>query len=289
MKNKNIKAISLLTSISLLFGGITSFAAVQDNSTHETGETVHEDVKTEYVDIVEPNGEYLIADGKIQVNIDETGKVVSVDNLKPNKIKIEFVEVINGGLAQCYISTDGLGSSGMIAPTNEYGKLQAVSQVIVHYSAIPFVSPSVRIDHDHESEFRFTIKDLQPDETIFQQLEMKDIFRIDVDENGKYYTITMLDKCYEIEFIHDTQHREIVENSGVITNLPVNDEIIIYIHLKDICRPDVTPDLTPETPDAPEEPKLPEILPSTGLEALGYAGIGLGLAGLGLVFSRKRK
>ena len=65
MKNKNIKAISLLTSISII-RGITSFAAVQDNSTHETGETVHEDVKTEYVDIVEPNGEYLIADGKIK-------------------------------------------------------------------------------------------------------------------------------------------------------------------------------------------------------------------------------
>ena len=275
--------------VALLATGTVALGAVQDNSTHGTDETVHEDVKTEYVDIVEPNGEYLVADGKIQVNIDETGKVVSVDNLKPNKIKVEFVEVINGGLAQCYISTDGLGSSGMIAPTNEYGKLQTVSQVIVHYSAIPFVSPSVRIDHDHDSEFKFTIKDLQPDETIFQQLEMKDIFKVEADENGKYYTFTLLDKCYEVVFIHDTNHREIIDGSGVIKNLPVNDEIIIYINMKDMCKPDVTPDLTPETPDAPEEPKLPEFLPDTGFEALTYAVVGLGLAGLGLVVSKKRK
>ena len=275
--------------VALLATGTVALGAVQDNSTHGTDETVHEDVKTEYVDIVEPNGEYVVADGKIQVKIDETGKVVSVDNLKPNKIKVEFVEVINGGLAQCYISTDGLGSSGMIAPTNEYGKLQTVSQVIVHYSAIPFVSPSVRIDHDHDSEFKFTIKDLQPDETIFQQLEMKDIFKVEADENGKYYTFTLLDKCYEVVFIHDTNHREIIDGSGVIKNLPVNDEIIIYINMKDMCKPDVTPDLTPETPDAPEEPKLPEFLPDTGFEALTYAVVGLGLAGLGLVVSKKRK
>ena len=275
--------------VALLATGTVALGAVQDNSTHGTDETVHEDVKTEYVDIVEPNGEYVVADGKIQVKIDETGKVVSVDNLKPNKIKVEFVEVINGGLAQCYISTDGLGSSGMIAPTNEYGKLQTVSQVIVHYSAIPFVSPSVRVDHDHDSEFKFTIKDLQPDETIFQQLEMKDIFKVEADENGKYYTFTLLDKCYEVVFIHDTNHREIIDGSGVIKNLPVNDEIIIYINMKDMCKPDVTPDLTPETPDAPEEPKLPEFLPDTGFEALTYAVVGLGLAGLGLVVSKKRK
>ena len=274
--------------VALLATGTVALGAVQDNSTHGTDETVHEDVKTEYVDIVEPNGEYLVADGKIQVKIDETGKVVSVDNLKPNKIKVEFVEVINGGLAQCYISTDGLGSSGMIAPTNEYGKLQTVSQVIVHYTAIPFVSPSVRIDHDHDSEFKFTIKDLQPDETIFQQLEMKDIFKVEADENGKYYTFTLLDKCYEVVFIHDTNHREIIDGSGVIKNLPVNDEIIIYINMKDMCKPDVTPDLTPETPDTPEEPKLPEFLPDTGFEALTYAVVGLGLAGLGLVVSKKR-
>ena len=275
--------------LALLTTGTVALGAVSDNSTHTTEQHVHEDVKTEYVDIVEPNGEYVVADGKIQVKIDETGKVVSVDNLKPNKIKVEFVEVINGGLAQCYISTDGLGSSGMIAPTNEYGKLQTVSQVIVHYTAIPFVSPSVRIDHDHDSEFKFTIKDLQPDETVFQQLEMKDVFKIEVDENGKYYTFTLLDKCYEVVFIHDTNHREIIDGSGVIKNLPVNDEIIIYINMKDMCKPDVTPDLTPETPDTPDTPKLPEFLPDTGFEALTYAVVGLGLAGLGLVVSKKRK
>ena len=283
------KTVQVLLLVALLGSPLISKAAVSDNSTHTTEQHIHEDVKTEYVDIVEPNGEYIIADGKIQVNIDETGKVVSVDNLKPNKIKLEFVEVIHGGITQCYISTDGLGSSGMIAPKNEYGKLQTVSQVIVHYTAIPFVSPSVRIDHDHETEFKFTVQNLQPNETVTQQKDMKDVFKIEVDENGLYYTITLLDKCYEIVYIHDTNHREIIDGSGVIKNLPVNDEVIVYINMKDICKPDVTPDLTPETPDAPEEPKLPEFLPDTGLQGIAYGLVGLGLVGVGLIGANKKR
>lgn len=284
------KTMAVAMMMALLVGGNTSFAAVSDNSTHSTEQHIHEDVKTEYIDIVEPSGEYVVADGKIQVKIDETGKVVSVDNLKPNKVKVEFVDIINGELTQCYVSTDGLGSNGMIAPTNEFGKLQTVSQVIVHYTAIPFVSPSVRIDHDHDSEFKFTVQNLQPGETVIQQQNMKDVFKIEVDENGKYYTFTLLDKCYEVVFIHDTNHREIIDGSGVIKNLPVNDEIIIYINMKDMCKPDVTPDLTPETPDAPEEPKLPEFLPETGLQELACGVVvGLGLVGVGVAVSRKRK
>ena len=283
------KTMAVAMVMALLMGGTTSFAAVNDNSTHGTEQQIHENVKTEYIDIVEPNGEYMVANGKIQVKIDETGKVVSVDNLKPNKIKIEFVDIINGGLAQCYVSTDGLGSNGMIAPTNEFGKLQTVSQVIVHYSAIPFVSPSVRIDHDHETEFKFTVQNLQPGETVIQQQNMKDVFKIEVDENGLYYTITSLDKCYEIVYIHDTNHRKIIDGSGVIKNLSVNDEVIVYINMKDTCKPDVKPELTPETPETPEEPKLPEFLPDTGLKGLLYGVVGLGLAGLGVAVNRKRK
>lgn len=283
------KPLTTLAVLLALASPLTTLAAVNDNSTHSTEQHVHEDVKTEYIDIVEPNGEYIVADGKIQVKIDETGKVVSVDNLKPNKIKVEFVDIINGGLAQCYVSTDGLGSNGMIAPTNEFGKLQPVSQVIIHYSAIPFVSPSVRIDHDHETEFKFTVQNLQPSETVIQQQDMKDVFKIEVDENGLYYTITLLDKCYEIVYIHDTNHREIIDGSGTIKNLPVNDEVIVYINMKDICKPDVKPELTPETPETPEEPKTPEFLPDTGFELIAYGVIGLGLAGLGIKLNKKRK
>ena len=147
----------------------------------------------------------------------------------------------------------------------------------------------MRIDHDHETEFKFTVQNLQPSETVFQQQNMKDVFKIEVDENGLYYTITLLDKCYEIVYIHDTNHREVIDGSGVIKNLPVNDEVIIYINMKDMCKPDVTPDLTPETPDTPEEPKLPEFLPNTGFELVTYGVVGLGLAGLGITISRKRK
>ena len=280
---------ALLLVVALLGSPLISKATVSDNSTHSTEQHVHEDVKTEYIDIVEPNGEYIVADGKIQVKIDETGKVVSVDNLKPNKIKVEFVEVVHGGIAQCYISTDGLGSGGMIAPMNELGKLQPVSQVIVHYSAIPFVSPSVRIDHDHETEFKFTVQNLQPNETVIQQQDMKDVFKIEVDENGLYYTITLLDKCYEIVYIHDTDHREVVDGSGVIKNLPVNDEVIIYVNVQDICKPDVKPELTPETPETPEQPKVPEFLPETGFNGLLYGVFGLGLVGVGLVTVNKKR
>ena len=281
---------TVLFLLALLATGTVALAQVNDNSTHNTETVVHTEAdQTEYVDIVEPNGEYVLANGKIQVNIDETGKVVSVDNLKPNKVKIEYVDVIGGSLAQCYVSVDGLGSGGMIAPTNEYGKLQTVSQVVVHYSYIPFESPSVRIDHDHETEFVFTIKDLQPNDMVLQQKDLKDVFKVEVDENGQYYTITLLDKCYEIVYIHDTNHREIVDGSGVIKNLPVNDEVIIYINMKDMCKPDVLPDLTPEQPDAPEEPKVPEFLPDTGFEVLAYAVAGLGLAGVGLLVGKKRK
>lgn len=283
------RTVQALLLVALLGSPLTTLAAVSDNSTHSTEQHIHEDVKTEYIDIVEPNGEYIVADGKIQVKIDETGKVVSVDNLKPNKIKVEFVDIIYGELTQCYVSTDGLGSNGMIAPTNEFGKLQPVSRVIVHYSAIPFVSPSVRIDHDHETELKFTVQNLQPGETVIQQQDMKDVFKIEVDENGLYYTITLLDKCYEIVYIHDTNHREIIDGSGVIKNLPVNDEVIVYINMKDMCKPDVTPELTPETPDAPEEPKLPEFLPDTGLQGIAYGVIGLGLVGVGLVGANKKR
>jgi uncharacterized protein YuzE len=283
------RTVQALLLVALLGSPLISKAAVSDNSTHSTEQHIHEDVKTEYIDIVEPNGEYIVADGKIQVKIDETGKVVSVDNLKPNKIKVEFIDIINGGITQCYTSTDGLGSGGMIAPKNEYGKLQTVSQVIVHYTAIPFVSPSVRIDHDHETEFKFTVQNLQPNETVTQQKDMKDVFKIEVDENGLYYTITLLDKCYEIVYIHDTDHREIVDGSGVIKNLPVNDEVIVYINMKDICKPDVEPELTPETPETPEQPKVPEFLPETGFGGLLYGVFGLGLVGVGLVTVNKKR
>ena len=46
----------------------------------------------------------------------------------------------------------------MIAPTNEYGKLQTVSQVIVHYSAIPFVSPSVELTMTMNSDIDLQLK-----------------------------------------------------------------------------------------------------------------------------------
>ena len=56
-----------------------------------------------------------------------------------------------------------------------------------------------------------------------------------------------------------------------------------------MCKPDVTPDLTPETPDTPEEPKLPEVLPDTVLQGLAYALVGLGLVGVGFVGANKKR
>ena len=52
MKNKTM-AVAMV--MALLVGGNTSFAAVNVNSTHGIEQHIHEDVKTEYIDIVEPS------------------------------------------------------------------------------------------------------------------------------------------------------------------------------------------------------------------------------------------
>ena len=62
------KPLTTLAVLLALVSPLTTLAAVSDNSTHNTEQHIHEDVKTEYIDIVEPNGEYVVADGKIQVN-----------------------------------------------------------------------------------------------------------------------------------------------------------------------------------------------------------------------------
>ena len=44
----------------------------------------------------------------------------------------------------------------------------------------------------------------------------------------------------------------------------------------------------PEQPE-PEQPKVPEFLPETGLQGLAYGVIGLGLVGVGLVGTNKKR
>ena len=97
MKMKN-KTMAVAMVMVLLMGGTTSFAAVNDNSTYGTEQHVHENVKTEYIDIVEPNGEYTVANGKIQVKIDETGKVLDttgavLTNVKSTDAFIDYITI----------------------------------------------------------------------------------------------------------------------------------------------------------------------------------------------------
>ena len=50
------KTVQALLLVALLGSPLTTLAAVSDNSTHSTVKHIHEDVKTEYIDIVEPSG-----------------------------------------------------------------------------------------------------------------------------------------------------------------------------------------------------------------------------------------
>ena len=119
------KPLTTLAVLLALVSPLTTLAAVSDNSTHATEQHIHEDVKTEYIDIVEPNGEYVVADGKIQVKIDETGKVVSVDNLKPNKIYSYISDnyVLNNKIKDIAVSLCGTYLDEVINPLSAIGRM----------------------------------------------------------------------------------------------------------------------------------------------------------------------
>ena len=251
----------------------------------------HEASLSEKIDSPQANGEYYVANGAIKVTTDSENKLASVEVIDATRAVLTHVHVKASDGFRCYESTDGFGASNMYGNTNKHGKIQEISHITIFYHEVhepAFGVPGVLIDHDHETDYRFELENPQPGQ---EYLGDDGKVKITVSEDGETYKVEILDKCWDLEYIHDTEHRDVPDGTGVVTDLPVNDTIIIYINEKDICKPDVIPPVEPQEPvvPEPEEPKVPEFLPETGLQGLAYGVFGLGLAGLGIKLNKKRK
>ena len=291
---------ALLTTL-LLVSPLVAQATVNEGVSYEGNDSntsiqseKHEASLSEKIDSPQANGEYYVANGAIKVTTDSENKLASVEVVDATKAVLTHVHVKASDGFRCYESTDGFGASGLWGNVNKHGKIQEISHITVFYHEVhepEFVVPEIVIDHDHETDYRFDLENPQPGQ-VYVGDDSK--VKITVSEDGETYKVEILDKCWDLEYIHDTEHRDIPDGTGVVTNLPVNDTIIIYINEKDICKPDVIPPVTPQEPvvpeqPEPEEPKVPEFLPETGLQGLAYGVVGLGLVGLGLVGTNKKR
>ena len=291
---------ALLTTL-LLVSPLVAQATVNEGVSYEGSDSntsiqneKHEASLSEKIDSPQANGEYYVANGAIKVTTDSENKLASVEVVDPLRAVLTHIHVKASDGFRCYESTDGFGASGLWGNVNNKGKIQEISHITVFYHEVHepgFVVPGVVIDHDHETDYRFELENPQPGQ---EYLGDDGKVKITVSEDGKTYKVEVLDKCWDLEYIHDTEHRDVPDGTGVVTDLPVNDTIIIYINEKDICKPDVIPPVTPQEPvvpeqPEPEEPKVPEFLPETGLQGLAYGVFGLGLAGLGIKLNKKRK
>ena len=288
---------ALLTTL-LLVSPLVAQATVNEGVSYEGNDSntsiqseKHEASLSEKIDSPQANGEYYVANGAIKVTTDSENKLASVEVVDATKAVLTHVHVKASDGFRCYESTDGFGASGLYGNVNNKGKIQEISHITVFYHEVhepEFVVPEVVIDHDHETDYRFELENPQPGQ---EYLGDDGKVKITVSEDGETYKVEILDKCWDLEYIHDTEHRDVPDGTGVVTDLPVNDTIIIYINEKDICKPDVIPPVEPQEPvvPEPEEPKVPEFLPETGLQGLAYGVFGLGLAGLGVKLNKKRK
>ena len=139
---------------------------------------------------------------------------------------------------------------------------------------------------DHDTEIKHEL-DIVPGTTT----EVEDgKISVEFTEDG-YAIIKVLDKCINVEFVHGNEHYDADGNGWIKVPVDKVDEIKIFISIDETCKPDVIPPVTPQEPvvPEPEEPKVPEFLPETGLQGLAYGVVGLGLAGLGIKLNKKRK
>lgn len=288
------KTVQALLLVALLGSPLISKAAVNEGKPFEGNDSntsiqseYHEPSLSEKIDSPKANGEYYVANGAIKVTTDSENKLASVEVVDPTKAVLTHVHVKAGNGFRCYESTDGFGASGLWGNTNKHGKIQEISHITIFYHEV-HVPESEAPKCEHETDYKFEVENPQPGQTYVGDYEK---IKVTISEDGETYKVQILDKCWDLEYIHDTEHRDIPDGTGVVTDLPVNDTIIIYVNEKDICKPDVIPPVTPQEPvvPEPEEPKVPEFLPETGLQGLAYGVVGLGLAGLGLAVSKKRK
>ena len=330
------KPLTTLAVLLALTSPLAVKAAVSEGVSHEGNDSntsiqgeKHEASLSEKIDSPQANGEYYVANGAIKVTTDSENKLASVEVVDPLRAVLTHIHVKASDGFRCYESTDGFGASGLYGNVNNKGKIQEISHITVFYNEVhepEFVVPEVVIDHDHETDYRFELEDPQPGQ---EYLGDDGKVKITVSEDGETYKVEVLDKCWDLEYIHDTEHRDVPDGTGTVTDLPVNDKIIIYINEDETCKlpeepttptdpvvpsepqeptepsepqePDVPvvpeepkdelPQPQPQEPvvPEPEEPKTPEFLPETGLEGIACALFGTGLVGLGVKLNKKRK
>ena len=288
------KTVQALLLVALLGSPLISKAAVGEGKPFEDNDSntsiqseYHEPSLSEKIDSPQANGEYYVANGAIRVTTDSENKLASVEVVEPERAVLTHVHVKAGNGFMCYESLDGFGASNMYGNTNKHGKIQEISHITIFYYEV-HVPKSEAPKCEHETDYKFEVENPQPGQTYVGDYEK---IKVTISEDGETYKVQILDKCWDLEYIHDTEHRDIPDGTGVVTDLPVNDTIIIYVNEKDICKPDVIPPVTPQEPvvPEPEEPKVPEFLPETGLEGIACALFGTGLVGLGIKLNKKRK
>ena len=281
------KTMAVAMMMALLVGGNTSFAAVNDavhfegNDSNTSIESEHhEGAMSDKIDNPQANGEYFVANGAIKVTTDAENKIASVEVVDENRAVLVTVHVKAGNGFNCYISSDGLGASGLFGGTNKHGKIQEISHITVFYHEV-HVPEHEAPKCEHDAEIKHTIP-------VGENKVLED-GKIEVTFEDGFAIIKNLDKCLNIDIVHGNEHYD-ADDSGYI-KVPADkvDEIEIFISVDETCKPDVTPDVKPQEPSKPEEPKVPEFLPETGLQGLTYGLVGLGLAGLGIKISKKRK
>ena len=256
---------ALLTTL-LLVSPLVAQATVNEGVSYEGNDSntsiqseKHEASLSEKIDSPQANGEYYVANGAIKVTTDSENKLASVEVVDATRAVLTHVHVKAGNGFRCYESTDGFGASELYGNVNGKGKIQEISHITVFYNEVhvpEFVVPEVVIDHDHETDYRFELENPQPGQ---EYLGDDGKVKITVSEDGETYKVEVLDKCWDLEYIHDTEHRDVPDGTGAITDLPVNDKIIIYINEDETCKLPEEPTIPtePQEPSEPQEPTEP--------------------------------
>ena len=286
------------------------------------------------------------------VDVESITEIVIVVDLQTEQGVLENVRFVipQGSVISLSVCPDGSGIDYEIAGWQETIKVEVNEEDVPEEILPPVVNDQESNDeepvikpeeeeptpvlppadeHTHETDYIINITDAQPGEVI-EELDGKVI--ITISEDGKTYKIEILDKCLELEYVHDLEyHDEIPDGTGVVTDLPTDEEITIYINDDELCRePEPEEPVVPSEPTEPteptepqepsepqepqepsepvvpsepqepvvpeepvepepEEPKVPEFLPETGLEGIACALFGTGLVGLGIKLNKKRK
>ena len=286
MKRTALFLLALFTTGTVALGAVNEGIAHEGNDSNTSIQSeYHELSLSEKIDSPKANGEYYVANGAIKVITDSENKLASVEVVDPERAVLTHVHVKAGNGFRCYESLDGFGASGLWGNTNNHGKIQEISHITIFYHEV-HVPESEAPKCDHDTEIKHEL-DIVPGTTT----EVEDgKISVEFTEDG-YAIIKVLDKCINVEFVHGNEHYDADGNGWIKVPVDKVDEIKIFISIDKTCKPDVIPPVTPQDPvvPEPEEPKVPEFLPETGLQGLAYGLVGLGLVGVGFVGTNKKR